>query len=158
MTVGRHNYTTTMSYTSGSRLYSILYPSGQNVSYTRNALGKIQSVTSVYDNVQRTLVDNVAYNPFGAASTLDFANGGSVENVASECGCTYVANPGEQTEHTFTYDSNGNVTSVQGANVDWFDAEYTYDAQQRLTKATGWFGEYLLHIRRCRQPPVPENG
>ena len=71
-------------------------------------------------------------------------------------GCTSVANPGEQTEHTFTYDSNGNVTSVQRSTV-----EYVYMGRTPIAKIdTVSNYVYYYHNDRLGTPKflTDENG
>jgi len=51
-----------------------------------------------------------------------------------------VANPGTDKERTYTYDNNGNLTSVAAPNTPWYNKTYTYDALNRLNHAEGPYG------------------
>ena len=63
-----------------------------------------------------------------------------VSNQSGESGSIEVANPGEQMERIYTYDNNRNLIDIHAPNVPWYNQSFTYDALNRLTDATGWYG------------------
>jgi RHS repeat-associated protein len=67
-------------------------------------------------------------------------SGGQVNNTYDESGRMTVANPGKEKERSFTYDANGNLTSIQARNNPHYNQEFTYDALNRLISATGRYG------------------
>ena len=139
-TVNGVAYPLTRTYTVGGRLSTITYPSGRSLNYTRYTNGKIQGVSTTYNSTTTTLVDNIAYKPFGKPTGLTTGSGGTVNNQSSDCDCLEVANPGEPMEQVYTYDENRNLTAIRGTNTPWFNQDFGYDALNRLTSATGPYG------------------
>ncbi|MCK4830406.1 hypothetical protein KA005_82575, partial [bacterium] len=43
-------------------------------------------------------------------------------------------------ERIYTYDNNRNLIDIHAPNVPWYNQSFTYDALNRLTDATGWYG------------------
>jgi RHS repeat-associated protein len=61
-------------------LQKVVYPTGRQINYTRDALGRISGVTANgVPQGQRTLVSTVEYEPFGPAKTITYGNGLSRE-------------------------------------------------------------------------------
>jgi RHS repeat-associated protein len=136
-TINSINYPATYAYTPGGRVTSVTYPSGRVVTNTRNALGQISSVnaTGIGD-----LVSNLSYRPFGGPLGLTNGFGGTVNNVAGECDCLTISNPGQPRERTYGYDANRNLTSITGTNTPWYSQTFGYDQLNRLTSAAGRYG------------------
>jgi RHS repeat-associated protein len=139
-TVNGVTYPLSRTYTVGSRLSTITYPRGRSLNYARYLNGKIQGVSTTYNSTTTTLVDNLAYKPFGKPTGLTTGSGGTVNNQSNNCDCLEVANPGEPMEQVYTYDENQNLTSIRGTNTPWFNQDFSYDALNRLTSATGSYG------------------
>ena len=133
-------YPLSRTYTAGGRLSTITYPSGRSLNYARYPNGKIQGVYTTYTSTTTTLVENLAYKPFGKPTGLTTGSGGTVNNQSSDCDCLEVANPGEPMEQVYTYDENRNLTAIRGTNTPWFNQDFGYDALNRLTSATGHYG------------------
>ena len=122
VTVNAIGYTISRAYTAGNRLNSFVYPSGRSVDYSRYSSNqKIQGVTTTYNELTRTLVDNLSYNPFGGARGLDTGSGGSVSNQSGDCNCLEAINPGAMMEQNYSYDENGNLFSISAPNTPWLD-------------------------------------
>jgi RHS repeat-associated protein len=66
--------------------------------------------------------------------------GGTVNNVAGECDCLTISNPGQPRERTYGYDANRNLSSITGTNTPWYSQAFEYDQLSRLTSATGRYG------------------
>lgn len=76
-TTGTINLTTTYSYDLANRIASITYPSGMLVSYTRDTMGRITSVTEKPSGgASATVVSSVGYEPFGPDTGSRFGTGG----------------------------------------------------------------------------------
>ena len=65
-----------------------------------------------------------------------------MNNQSSDCDCIEVANPGSPMEQVYTYYANRNLHTVRGTTTPWFNIDYTYDALNRLTQASGSYGTY----------------
>jgi len=76
-TNGSNLLTTTYGYDSVSRLASITYPSGALVSYVRDAMGRVTSVTDKPSGASSatTLASGVTYEPLGPWLGLTYGNG-----------------------------------------------------------------------------------
>ena len=138
------SYSLSRTYTPGRRLISIVYPTGRSLDYGRYANGKIESVATTFNSVTNMLFSGVTYTPFGKAGGMTSGTGAAVNNPVSECGCLEMANPGSPTEMTYSYDANRNLTAIRGTSKPWLNRDYTYDALNRLSSATGAFGDYAF--------------
>jgi len=145
-------YPLTRTYTMGGRLSSITYPSDRSLTYTRYTNGKIQGVSTTHNSTTTTLVDNIAYKPFGKPTGLTTGSGGTVNNQSGECDCLEVANPGEPMEQVYIYDENQNITAIRGTNTPWVNQDFGYDALNRLTSATGSYGTIGYTYDRVGNP------
>jgi len=139
-TILGHGYTMGTSYSPGSRVMSVTYPSSRTLDYTRDSMGRMQGLSTTYNTNTATLVSNMTYNPFGSPKGLNTGVGGVVNNQSGQGGYIEVANPGEQMERIYTYDSNRNLINIQGTNTPWYNQTFTYEALNRLTDATGRYG------------------
>ena len=139
-TISGHAYSTARTYTPGSRISSITYPTGRTVDNARNSTGKIFGVATTDNGTTTTLIGNISYRPFGPASALDIGTGSGVSNVFDELYRTIVSNPGADTERTYTYDANGNLTSINVTNDSSKSRTFAYDALNRLEHAEGPYG------------------
>ena len=139
-TVSGVPYPLSRAYTPGGKVQSVTYPTGRTIDYTRYPNGKTQSVSTTHNSTTVTLVSNLSYNAFSEAKGMSTGYGGSVDNQYSDCGCLEIINPGSQTEQTYAYDNNRNITDITAPNIPKYDLALTYDSLNRLTDATGWFG------------------
>ena len=139
-TILGYSYTISTAYSPGSRVMSITHPTGRTLDYTRDTMARMEGLSTIYNSNTTTLVSNMTYNPFGLPKGMNTGFGGEVNNVSGECDCVEVANPGEQMERIYTYDSNRNLIGIQGTNTYWYNQAFTYDALNRLTNAQGRYG------------------
>jgi RHS repeat-associated protein len=139
-TILGQKYTFGQTYTPGGRLATLMYPVGRTVDYTRDSMGRMQGLSTTFNTNTVNLVSNMTYNPFSGPNGLSTGAGGVVFNQSGECDCIEVANPGEQMERTYSYDSNRNLTSITATNIPWYNQTFTYDALNRLTYASGRYG------------------
>lgn len=73
---GATTLTTGYTYDNASRLATITYPSGALVTYVRDAMGRVTSVTGKpYGGSTTTLASSVTYLPFGPHLSLSYGNG-----------------------------------------------------------------------------------
>ena len=139
-TIDGRAFTVGYSYTSSARLDEMTYPSGRRVTYDRDLSGRVSAVASTYNGATTILGSNISHCPFGSASGMQAGYGGTVNNVCSDSTRTTVANPGAPKERVLARDANGNLTSIQGTTTPWYNQSFTYDALNRLTGGTGWYG------------------
>jgi RHS repeat-associated protein len=137
------SYQLTRTFTPGSRLFQVTYPSGRSVNYYRyRDSGKIKLVTTphIYNGWQKILMNNITYYPFGGIKSMSTGYGTRIYNQQSECGCVEAANPGEPMEQTYTYYDDGNLDTISGTTTSWFNQDFDYDNLGQLNKAIGTYG------------------
>jgi RHS repeat-associated protein len=128
-----------------SRLAGIVYPSGVNVSYLRDMMGRTTSVTvqKPGDAAVQNVASSINYKPFGPMSSLTFGNG-VVESRAfdTDYRLTNIADLGSQTLQslTYNYDTADNVLSLADAVAPANSQTFRYDLSNRLTDAAGSYG------------------
>ena len=71
---------------------------------------------------------------------MDTGGGGTVGSQFDDAGRITVSNPGAEHEETFTYDNNGNLTSITAPSLPYHNRVYNYDALDRLEHAEGPWG------------------
>jgi len=134
-------YSVLRSYTPGGRISAVTHPTDRTIDYGRTACGyKVDTVSTTYNGNTIPLANNLSYRPFGIANGINKGNGGIVNNQFDQSGRLTVANPGADKERTYTYNNNGNLTSVSAPNTPWYNRTYTYDALERLNHAEGPYG------------------
>ncbi|MFC5740533.1 RHS repeat-associated core domain-containing protein [Dyella tabacisoli] len=128
LTVAGTPATTRYSYTSASRLAGITYPSGAQVSYTRNSGGQVTAATlTPVGGGAVPLVTAVTYQPFGPIASYTLGNGHAVTRSFDANGqISGVTSPVLNLQ--WTRDAAGNITALAGANSE----SYSYDPLQRL--------------------------
>jgi RHS repeat-associated protein len=139
--------TTGYRYTNADRLSGITYPSGTQVSYTRDSNGRIQAITATPPNgTASTVVSNVTYQPFGPVSGYTLGNGQQVTRA-------YDANYRltDLTSPAFTLhvarDAMGNITAIGNApGANPATETYSYDPLYRLTQITEADGSTLESV------------
>ena len=82
-TINGKSYTTSYSYDLADHVIGITYPSGDVVTYTRDAVGRITSATykAAGSSTTTTLVSKVTYDPFGPVTGLTYGNGVSTSYI-----------------------------------------------------------------------------
>jgi RHS repeat-associated protein len=139
--INNQTYSVLRSYTPGGRISSTTSPTGRTMDYDRTTCAcKVDAVSTTYNGTTISLANNLSYRPFGIATGMNTGAGGTVNNTFDQSGCLTVANPGTDKERTYTYDNNGNLTSVTAPNTPWYNRAYTYDALNRLNHAEGPYG------------------
>lgn len=130
------------AYDDFGRLASQTYPSGRAVNYGYAAQGHLDSVTLVYpDGTTQTIVHNIKYLPFGPIESFDYGNGLNltrsfdldyrlVEQVVSGI-----------LQSSYHHDSVGNIIRWRDLLDTGRDQLFEYDALDRLTSASGVYGD-----------------
>ena len=141
-TVLQETFEVNYAYTAAGRLETLTYPSGRTLSFSRSACAcTVDEVSTACNGQTRTLMADLAYRPYGRAKKMNNGAGDLVEAAHDLCGRLTVANPATPREQRFTYDANGNLLQTLWPEQSWEDRHYGYDAQNRLTSASGPWGE-----------------
>jgi RHS repeat-associated protein len=145
-TTAGHTDVTIYTRSPGGRILGITYPSGNQVSYSYDADGRVSGVTATTSSGTSTLVSNVTYLPFGPVSGYTLGNGQSVTR-------TYDANYRltDLTSPAFTLhvarDAMGDITAIgNSAGANPAIETYSYDPLYRLTAITEAGGSTLESV------------
>lgn len=145
-TVSGHTDVTTYTRSPGGKIFSITHPSGNQVSYSYDADGRVSGITATTGSSTSTLVSNVTYLPFGPVSGYTLGNGQAVTR-------TYDANYRltDLTSPAFTLhvarDVMGDITAIgNSAGANPATETYSYDPLYRLTAITEAGGSALESV------------
>jgi len=121
--VGNVSLTTGYTYDSAGRPSQKTYPSGQIVSYSYDAQGRISALS----NGATTILSNIQYSPFGAPVGWSFGNGSPYSRSLDGDGrvASYTVNVFTR---TFDYDAASRITAINDAVVQ----NFSYDNLDRL--------------------------
>jgi YD repeat-containing protein len=103
-------FTTSYTYTRGDRLAAMTDPNGLAIHYTRDAAGRIVSLSRPNPNLQ-PIVTDVDYLPFGPASTIAFA-GGATQTFVFDQNYWSEGVVGTALTLDFDLDATGNITAA----------------------------------------------
>lgn len=147
-TIGGLSYVTQYGWTLADLPASITYPGGRVIDYTRDALGRVTTVTQrdTIVGTPRTVVDTVTWQPFGPLAGLRYANAIGVtltwdldwrvsRILAATTGTTFL-------DLGYTWDNADNVSAIADARVPARTQGFGYDVLDRLTSATGAYGAW----------------
>jgi RHS repeat-associated protein len=144
-TNGEVTLLTSYSYDAASRIASIIYPSGLNVGYSRDVMGRTTGVTArPRGATQTTLVlSTITYLPFGPPNTLTYGNGvAEARSFDLDYRLTALAGTGNNPIQKLSYGYNAanDVLSITDAVTSGNSQSFGYDALDRLTNASGVYG------------------
>ena len=133
-TVGTTPTTTTYAWTRGNRLNSVTTPSGTLITYTRDSIGNITSVTATpQGGPAATIVSNVVYRSFGPVASYKLGDGQTVTITHDVSGALTDISATAFSLH-LNRDVLGNITSIGNASgVPTATETYSYDPLYRLT-------------------------
>lgn len=139
-TVNDISYTISRAFTPGGRLSRMTYPTGTQVDYRRNPLGRVEGVDVSRNGTSVRLLNDISYLPFGPAIAMNLGTGSRARNVFDAQYRLVFTNPGTEMERRFAYDYKGNLISVLSPGNPWMDETFTYDELDRLVRAAGSYG------------------
>jgi RHS repeat-associated protein len=143
---GTNTLTTTYTYDAASRVASITYPSGAQVSYTRDNMGKVYAMPFAASGTDETaVIYGASYEPFGPVTAINF-NSGDTDNYTYDL--DYRATG--ITSNLFTYKENlaygydaaDNLHTITDAITPANTQTLGYDVLNRLKSATSGTGGY----------------
>lgn len=140
-------YETRYSYSRSDQILKIYYPSDRQVIYQYNTQGLITDIfTKENDQApQITVAYDIAYLPFGNNKRIRFNNGLNIKRTFnSNYQLTQAATRDGSTtldKNTYQYDAIGNITRIGDIINPARTQNFTYDKLNRLTRATGEYGQ-----------------
>lgn len=137
-------FPTSYQYNNNSEIIWITFSSGRIINYNRNVDGRIENVTTTYQEITNTLAENITYKPFGPRQNMTLGNGLTLENsynllyrlesTKDSAGSLY--------DRTYQYHATGNVWTITDAIDAAASQEFGYDDLGRLQTAQGKYGDY----------------
>ena len=135
------SYTTEYGYNADGQVSKITYPSSRTVDYTYNLSGLITKVSTTKNSVTQTLASSISYLPFGPMKSLTYGNS---KTLTQSFNLDYQLTSKQVTgiiDKTYAYDVVSNINKVTD-NLDTSNLQdFTYDAVERLTNASGAYGD-----------------
>ena len=131
-TINGVTYTTGYGYDNLGNLATLTYPSGRVVTYGYDAGNRVNRVNG--------FVTDMAYHPSDVPSRMRFANGATTTLALDALQRPVQLHANGIMDLAYAYDPVGNVTSVQDRLRAANSMNLTYDALDRLTKASGAWG------------------
>jgi len=145
-TISGNTLPTTYTFDAANRIATITYPSGTVVTYIRDIMGRITSVTSKAPGAGSAVnvATSIGYEPFGPVAVMTFGN--SVADAR-----TYdldyrldtlidAATAGDLQNLTYGYDAANNVQTITNAVTSGNSQSMGYDTHNRLKSAAGNYG------------------
>jgi len=130
------------AYTLANRLKSVTSPNLNVTQYSRDAVGRVTSVSiSIAGGANQTVVSSITYLPFGPVASYTLGSGQSVARTFNANYALTDVTSSPLTLH-FARDVLGNITALgntSGANPAI--ESYSYDALHRLTGISGASGQ-----------------
>ncbi|MFC4763902.1 RHS repeat-associated core domain-containing protein [Dyella koreensis] len=136
-TQGTQTDTIGYSYSLAGRLASTLTPSGTSVQYSRDAAGRISSVTALPSGATGAgtgnTVSNIVYLPFGPVTSYTLGNGQTITR-AYDANYALTDVTSSALNLHFAHDAMGNITALgNNAGANPATETYSYDPLYRLT-------------------------
>jgi YD repeat-containing protein len=134
-TVAGQAYVLAYRYDSSGRLHQLTYPSGRTVDYTFDALGRISAITTTAgDGSPQTVLQSVAYHPFGGVKSYTLGNGQTYARSYDLDGriASYTLGP---QSFGIGYDAANRIEFISELANPANSNTYGYDALDRLTQA-----------------------
>jgi YD repeat-containing protein len=127
-------YVLAYAYDGAGRLSGLTYPSGRIVSYGFDALGRVSQVVSTKNSASQTVVQSVAYHPFGGVRSYTLGNGQVYERGIDLDGRIASYTLGTQS-FAIGYDAASRITFISDVGSPANSNTYGYDELDRLTSA-----------------------
>lgn len=133
-------YQTRYHYNQAGLLSDITYPSGRQVRYSYDGIGRVSAVyTRAYESsAEQLVVGSVSYLPFGPLAGYSYGNGLQKTlafNQAYQLITQDLQGQANPLSLVYDYDPNGNISNISDWTESASDESYSYDALDRLTQA-----------------------
>ena len=139
-TIGESTQTVGYRFDDHDRLIGMLYPSGLDVSYELDGLGRVQKVAALIDGETQVIASDITYRPFGPRTSLTYGNG--LTDIRSYDQSERVTQIDVPSVHTlnYTYDGASNPLSIADAQDSSRTQTFRYGPTDRLIEAEGNYG------------------
>ena len=138
--VDRVSYTTGYGYDPAGLTSAMTYPDGRQVTYERDAVGRVVRVLTEKDGRIRTVAESIACLPFGPVKGWAFGNGIDVTRTMDERYRPVRFTAGAALDYSYSSDAAGRITAVADLYDPTGDRVFGYDDLDRLIHAQGAWG------------------
>jgi RHS repeat-associated protein len=138
--IGGGLFAISYGFNNNDELTSISYPSGRQVTYNRDAIGRVISVSSSSNGESVTVADSIESPPFGPTSSLSLGNGLIVASSYDKMYRLSSTSVGEIYNRSYSYLATGQVESTTDQIVVNNSQQFGYDDVGRLATASGSYG------------------
>ena len=114
-TISGATYTTQYGYNKDNILTSITYPSGRVVTYSLNATGRVNQVSTPIGGTSKALASSITYLPFGGITNMTYDNNQALTQTWDNQYRISSIMVDSLFYLTYGYDENGNVDSILDA-------------------------------------------
>ncbi len=126
------SYTTAYQYDVAGRLIGITYPSGRQVDYSLDGLGRVSAISTTYAGRTQIVVAAVTYRPFGGVASWVFGNGRPYMRTFDLDGRITGYTLGDRSQ-ILTWDAASRLTALADAANPANPTLMGYDSLDRLT-------------------------
>ena len=144
----------TYSYDNAGQLASLTYPSGRQLVYSRDALGRISQIVSISNGVSSTVATNVTYAPTGKLLAYMNGAGRTVQYTTDLDGRTTSYSLNQQTR-VLTYDDGSRLVMQSDPSQT---IQFDYDDLNRLTGTTDDVSSFTYSYDPVGNRTAMENG
>ncbi|MGE4418104.1 MAG: hypothetical protein AB7D26_12825, partial [Marinobacterium sp.] len=120
-------------YNDADVLSSITYPSGRVVLFQRDAVGNIESISTVQGGVTTTLANSITHAPFGPVSGLTYGNGLTLTNTYDSQYRLTDTQVGQLLDRNYSFNGNDDITGINQEVTG--QLVFDYDPLRRLEYA-----------------------
>lgn len=125
-------YTTAYAYNDAGQLSGVAYPTGLVLTYTRDSLGRLSSITATKNNLPQILASNITYLPFSGVQSFTFGNGSTYTRGFDTDARLSSYTLGTKTVN-LSYDLASRIIAATNAANASDSKTYGYDNLDRLT-------------------------
>lgn len=129
------DYITSYAYDENGNVTSVVYPSGREVKYERDAASRISQVASRLNEI-KPVAENITWQPFSGIESLNYGNGTSLEKKFDPDDLISNVSAGGVFEERYERDGAGNVTRIHDL-IGSTDLDLTYNRLYQLAEAAG---------------------
>jgi RHS repeat-associated protein len=122
------------SYDASGRLTGMIYPSGRNIAYTLDNLGRVAQINTTKDNVTQAVLLGVTYRPFGPVQSFTFGNSQTYTRGFDQDARIASYTLGAQS-FAVGYDAASRIGFISDIGNPTNSNTYAYDNLDRLTNA-----------------------
>ena len=142
LTIAGEAFVVSYTYDAADRIATMTYPSGRMLTYERNAIGQVDRLTTTFEAVTKTVVENVEHAPFGRPIAWQFGNQLHADMPIDLSYRTTSITHGGVLDLNFDYDAADNIELITNALASSDSEAFQYDGNSRLIEAVGPYGKF----------------